>query len=489
MQGMTKLPHIKNAHRNRPALALLACLLVSLAGCQVTPPDVPAQIAQATGIENAIVFRHDPQMLETAPPEGTLTPAQAIRLALGHDPRIQAGLARVRAAVAESNQARLLPNPIMNIDLRFPHAAGSNYAFEATLTGDLVSLLQKPAQIRAADQRLRASAQDALTTALDVMSEIQQAYVAVQAVDAEIDNAEQRGKILLQLRDLAKKRLAAGDGTRLDVLTLDAEIMSADLDLSDLRLMRFEDRLNLAKLIGQIRSPADWPLLPWDPPPAARPAPESAWIDVALQTRPEIHSKLYELKALGEDLKAAEFSPFVGGEVGPHLERDPEWRSGPTITVPLPIFDFGQAARAKLQADRLAVRHELAGLQADIIQEVRLAYATYLHSRQALVDARDKLLPLHQQQLDLARLSYQSGDSDLATLLLAESDVQLTGLKIVELQEKVTVARVKLQRAAGGAAVADPLEATAQPAATSPAAPASPPAPAPTSRPATGTAQ
>ena len=67
-------------------------------------------------------------------------------------------------------------------------------------------------------------------------------------------------------------RLAAGDGTRLDVLTLDAEIMSADLDLSDLRLMRFEDRLNLAKLIGQIRSPADWPLLPWDPPPAARPA-------------------------------------------------------------------------------------------------------------------------------------------------------------------------------------------------------------------------
>ena len=95
-----------------------------------------------------------------------------------------------------------------------PYAAGSNTAFEATLTGDLVALLQKPAQIHAADQRLRASAADALTTALDVMSEIQQAYVAVQSIDAQIDNAQNRGKILQQLRDLAKKRLDAGDTAR-----------------------------------------------------------------------------------------------------------------------------------------------------------------------------------------------------------------------------------------------------------------------------------
>ena len=57
---------------------------------------------------------------------------------------------------------------------------------------------------------------------------------------------------------------------------------------------------------------------------------------------------------------------------------------------------------------------------------MRLAHATYLNTRQALADARDKLLPLHQQQLDLARLAYQSGDTDLATLLLAETDLQLT---------------------------------------------------------------
>jgi outer membrane protein TolC len=126
-------------------------------------------------------------------------------------------------------------------------------------------------------------------------------------------------------------------------------------------------------------------------------------------------------------------------------------------------------------------RHELTGLQADVIQDVRLAHFMYLDTCDDLKDVREKLLPLHQQQLDLARLSYQSGESDLATLLLAETDLQMTALKIVELEEQVTVAFVKLQRAAGGAAVADGLQAATPQ--------ASPPATAPTSRPATGTAQ
>jgi outer membrane protein TolC len=464
---------------------LVAAVAVVAGGCHVTSPDVPEDIARATGIENALVFRHQPDPVDTPFTSGTLTPDLAVRLALAHDPRIQADLARVRAAEAEANQSRLLPNPILNVDVRAPYVSGSNTVFEATLSGDLVSLLQKPGQIAAADKRLRASAATALATALDVMCEVQQAYVAAQTADAEIANAQKRAEILRQLRDLAKKRLDAGEVSRLDILTLDAQIMQANLELSDLRLTRFEDRLKLAKLIGQPRSPAEWPVEAWVSPPAGDPAPEAAWIDAALKTRPEIHSKLWELRALGDDLTAAEFSPFVGGEVGTHFEHDPEWRTGPTITVPLPIFDFGQENRAKLQATRLAARHELAGLQADVIQDVRLAYATFRSTRETLLDARDKLLPLQQQQLDLARLAYQTGESDLGTLLLAETDLQMTRLKIVELEEKVTVARVKLQRAAGGAAVAEGLAANSP--ATTPAAPETHTAP--TSQPATGTAQ
>lgn len=455
-----------------------------LAGCNAQRPDVPAEAARLTGIDNAIVFRENPEPInaqDTA--AGLLTPDQAIRLALARDPRIQAAIARVRIAEADANQARLLPNPILSIDLRFPVQSGSNTAFEPTLTADLVSLLLKPAQISAADHRLRASVTNALVVVLDVMSEVQEAYAAARSADLEIENAKSRRARLQKLHDLAEKRLEAGEATRLDVLTVNAQLMQSTLEIADFELQRTDDRLTLAKLLGTPRAQVDWQLTPWAPPPAGALAPESEWVDTALANRPEIQSKALELRALGDELSAAGLPPLPG-DMGVHGEHDPQWRVGPTITTPVPIFDFGQAARAKIRAERIAARHDLAEMQLEVIQNVRSTYAAYMHARRALVDAQTMLLPLQQQQLDQAQLAYQAGEIDFAILLIAQNDFELTQAKIVELQEKVTVALVKLQRAAGGAGVANRITAPAsQPATLSTSTTA------PTSRPATGPAQ
>ena len=469
-----------DAGGRRGGVALLAVLV--LASCKVQRPGVEDEAARLTGIENAIVFRTDAEPL-TAGSTPTLSPAEAIRLTLAHDPRIQASLAHVRIAEADANQSRLLPNPILTVDVRLPVQSGTNTAAEATLTGDLVALLQKPGQIAAADKRLRASASDALVTVLDVISEVQIAYSAARAADAQVENAERRLGILQRLRDIAQKRLAAGDAVRLDVLTLDAQLMQARLDLADLELQRTEQRLLLARLVGQPRSAADWQLSAWQSPDTEPLAAESAWIDAALANRPEIATRVWELKALGDDYAVAAFSPFVGNSIGAHAEHDQEWRIGPTLSTPLPIFDFGQASRAKVKAQQVAARHELAKQQFDVIQDVRLAYATRLHSRRALTDAHDQLLPLQTQQLEQAQLAYKAGEVDLSTLLLAQTDLQGTLSKVIDLQEKATVAQVKLQRAAGGAAIAGRLHSTAT---THPGDSATT---APTSQPTTGPAQ
>jgi outer membrane protein TolC len=236
----------------------------------------------------------------------------------------------------------------------------------------------------------------------------------------------------------------------------------------------------------------DWELSPWQPPGDVGLAPESAWVDAALANRPEIQSKIWELRALGEELKGASLPPLQGGEIGAHGEHDPEWRLGPVAAIPLPVFDFGQATRQKVKAERIAARHDLAQMQLEVIQNVRSTYAAYLHTRRALADAQNKLLPLQQQQLQSAQLAYESGDVEFAILLLAQNEYELTLSKIVELEEKVTVARAKLMRATGGAGVAEHLtSAQTQPAQGAPA-PATLPArlPSPeepsTSQPATG---
>lgn len=451
-----------------------------LGGCAPVRTDVPADAARLSGIENAIAFREEPAPFDEPPPDDrSLTPARAVRIALGRDPRIQSALAKVRVAAADAHQARLLPNPLLTIDIRFPLEPMTSTVYEPSLSADLLSLLQKPAQISAADNRLRAAAATALVTVLDVIDEVEEALAAARSVDAEIENSRRRQERLGRVRTIAQKRLQAGEATRLDVLTVDAQLMAAELEVSDFELQRDDARLALNRLLGYARTDPQWELAPWQAPPGDQLAPEAAWVDAALANRPEVAAKVWELRALGEEMRGAAIPPIQGGEIGAHGERDPEWRLGPVVTVPLPIFDFGQATREKVQAGRIAARHDLAQAQLEVIQNVRATRAAYLHARRALADAQGRLLPLQQQQLENAQVAYQSGDADLATLLLAQNEHEQTLVRIVELQEKVTVARAKLMRATGGAGVAAPL-ATTRPSST----PSTQPSP--TSQPTTG---
>jgi len=425
-------------------------------------PDVPAEAARATGIADAITFQKEREPIDVREPAGsTLTLNEAVCRALAHDPRIQAALARVRIAEAEAQQTRLLPNPIMNVDVHLPEGGGQAI-IGATLTGDLMAMLQKPKQVTAADNRLRAGSAEAITTVLQVLSEVQESYAMVQSIEARLAVLEERRSIVARLLNLATMRLTAGEGTRLDVLTLDAQLVESAVELAQRRLERTEQRLVLARLIGEPSGAAAWQLAPWQVPPAVE-AGESAWLSAAMANRPEIRAVVWELAALGDEIALTWLSPLEGGDAGMTAEHDQTWTAGPTVTSPLPIFDWGQARKAKAKAQRIEARHHLTQLQRQIVEEVRRAHAVYAESRATLHQAQSQLMPLQEKRREQAELAYKSGEADLTTLLLAEADLQATRARLVELQEKVAVAMLKLQRAVGGAGVAASVE-TAWPA-------------------------
>ncbi len=98
-----------------------------------------------------------------------------------------------------------------------------------------------------------------------------------------------------------------------------------------------------------------------------------------------------------------------------------------------------------------------------MIEEVRKAHAALSSARAAVARMSDELLPLLEQRRDQAETSYKAGESDLATLLLAQDSLQSSRFKSIELKEKAAVARIKLERAAGGRAAAARLVPTTQP--------------------------
>ena len=457
----------------RIPLHLAPFLLAALVGgCAHSPPDRDfANGVAVAGINEPIEFVSTSMPTDVAEDRAVeMTMEDAVRCALRNSPAVQADVAELRAALADARQTRLIPNPVINVAVRLPEGGGTP-VIEAGLAADLVSLLLRPRQISAADNRLRAASAEALTTVLDALAEVQERYVTVQALDAQAAVIEQRSRLVRRLLKLAKSRVEAGESSRLDVITLDAERVSLDVEIAQAASERREQRLALARLLGQPSGRTDWNLSPWTPTATAA-GDEMQWVRAALEHRPEIQAQRWNLAALGDEAALARFAVLDGADVGVDAERDGDWSVGPAISTPLPLLDWGQHRRAKADAQRIAARHRLTQTRRQVVEEVRRAMESLASVQAALRQVQTELIPLADQRVEQAEASYKNGLADVTAMLLAEQEAQAARSKLIELQRKAASATYRLHRAVGGPGVATSVaaaSATTCPATTHPA--------------------
>lgn len=447
----------------------LACapLALLLAACHTAPrPDVDASrnVADAAGLADPVEFiavGPDGGPLDEPDSAGdALTLADALRRALTTDPALQASLARVRIAIADADQARLLPNPVLSVVLRW---GPGKPQVEASLAQELLRVLQSPRLASAADHRLRQAAADAVLAAIDAVAELQEQYAAAQAAAALAPILRDRLAILQRLAEVAKARLDAGEAARTDLTTLQAQRVELLVEIDQAALSERQARLALARRIGEPSADARWTLDPWSAPAADLP-PEPRWIDAALHARPEIHAILWKLRALGDEHAAADLLTWDGAAAGLDAQHEDGLFLGPSASAPLPVLDTGQARQARAAAEQLEARHELTLARRRVVEDVRAAYQTLAASRANLARVRGELIPLQRERQALTENAYRAGLSDVTAVYLAEQDLRLTQAKAVEIEHQAVLAMVRLQRAVGGpGAAADLLHVRADP--------------------------
>ena len=429
-----------------------ALLLALVAGCSAVPDErLLDERLRAAGLPDQLELRVEGDPVDDGEVVNALHITDAVERALATSPEVQMALARVRAARADSQQARLIPNPVINVAVRFPEGGGSSI-IEAGVSEDVLAILLRPRRIDAADNRLRGAISEAVSTVLDVLAEVRQTYADVRALDAELAVLNERRQIVQRLLDMARARVEAGESSRLDLITFEADRASLEVEIAEKSAESRQRRLALARLIGQPSGAADWTLPPWSPEPVAV-ADERRWVTTALWERPEVQARVWDLAALGDDLSVAQWAVFEGVDLGAAAEReDDDWSVGPAVSIPLPLFDWGQARKRRAEAQVIEARHRLTQTQRLVVQEVRQAAAGLTAAQAALAMVQDELVPLQARRREQAEAAYRNGFADLTTVLLAEQEAQATRSKVIELQRKVTSARVQLERAVGGPA-------------------------------------
>ncbi|QOV89769.1 TolC family protein [Humisphaera borealis] len=408
-----------------------------------------------TGVSVALATEGFPDDQTWSDDPAVLPLTTALRHVLETDPKLQQSLARVRIAEAEALQARLLPNPVLTVVVRFREGGGSPI-IAPSIAADLIAILRKPRQAMAADHALQSAAADALATAIDLIAETRKAYVDVQAQDALLEALRERSSVVRRMVAVAKARLEAGDATRLDLLTLQGQQLTVEQEIADAALERQSKRLILLRLLGHPSGDLEYALdpLPDAPPETAVKASEAQWMSAAMNHRPEIEAIGWNLAALGDQEALAAFFPWDKLDAGIEAERDSAWSVGPSVALPLPLFDTGDAAKQSAFAKRVEARHKLTAIRRQVLTEVRISYRTFIAAGASLTRVREQLLPVQVQRRDQIEAAYKAGEVDLASLLLADNDVNDAREKLIELRHRVSTALTELERSVGGSGVA-----------------------------------
>lgn len=463
----------------RPAAAGLFAAALAVGGCVSAPPDLdPARLAaDAVRLHGAaaLVLRDSPDPLDVGSDkrvpldvdvEGVtdaapLTATAAALRAVLNDAGLQAALADTRAALADARQARLIANPVLDLGVRFPDGGGGDIV-EAGLTQPITDLLRRPARSRAADGRLRAAAQHAVTSALDSVHAARVAYARVQAADDRLAVLDEQAALLDRLVELAVASLAGGESSQRDLTGFRAQRAALDADVIRGRADRHAARLHLLRLMGRPTADPEFAIAapPLSPPPTPGPslgAPpdtehsaRAAW-EAALTRRPEIRAAVYELEALSEDVELARLSAWGDFSLGASYEDDGDTSLGPAVGGPLPIFDRGRQRQSAARAGVLAAQHRLTDAGRRVVQEVRTAWGALAAADEELAALDQRLVPLQEERLEQTRAAYRAGFADVTDVLQAQGDLLDARARRVDARLNRRTAAADLARATGGA--------------------------------------
>lgn len=402
--------------------------------------------------------------------EDELTIDEAVQIALLNNRQLQATYSQVGIGAARVVEAWLIENPVVDAEVRFAH--GQPF-WEMAVVQNFLDVLLIPLAVELSEAQLEAAQLRVAGQVIDVAADTRRAFYRYQARLQMLDMwrdlllaAESSYEMALELR-------RAGNISELVLAREQTAYEAMKLDVADAQLEAVNERERLNVLMGLWGAATTWrakpqlPPLPEEPPEHADVEREvveasvdlrAALLDVSVAAQrlglSSIETALPEL-ALGvalENERPTEYElnevPNPGGTGNAYeLEERQmeEWLVGPAFAVPIPIWNFGQAAYATGRMEILQNWHEFTALAISIRAaartaefRVRTAHQRALFTERTYLRVWDDvfqqahlqyngmflgifdLLTTKQQQLR----AYQQGIGVLAAYWLARTDLE-----------------------------------------------------------------
>ncbi len=383
-------------------VAVLCVGTASLAACASLPENGGRSGALQYATDRGLVVDSqadaDTQHLVHGLLDKPISADDAIRIGLLANARVRSVYARLGIAGADVYDAGRLSNPSFSISAGFGNAnADDKVTFG--LAQNFLDLLLLPSRTRLAEGEFIRVQQEAAQDILNLAAEIETAYYRLVAAEQIRDMRQLAAKSTNISAELAGRFFVAGNMNRLDYALQKAAAADMAFSLRAAETAARVSRYELNRLMGQTAAP-QWAVSARLPEPLDDDPDIEPLIAEALDTRLDLASARKAVEVLADSLKVTRQFRWLGSvAVGVDHERESGGKriTGPSLSLALPIFNQGQGAVHRAEAQVTQAEAAVHAMEATIANTVRSSHAELVEARQRALDYRDTVLPLRQE--------------------------------------------------------------------------------------------
>lgn len=437
-----------------------AAIIGLVGGCAPEPVDGPfADVRTLTESRTGLRVEWNTQRVEDEQAEAAVrgllarppTADSAAQIALLNNHHLQATFEDLGVAQADLVQAGLLSNPVFNAGLRFPRSGPPGTYVDIAVAADFLEIIFLPARKDLAALRLRQARAKVAGDVIDLVAQTRGAFYDWQAAGQLCELREVAARSADAALLAARKMHDAGNLSNLELSAEQADALAVRLDLEQAQSQRELARLALFAKMGISDDAPAWNDPPHlDEPPAER---FEGLIGRAIAQRQDLAEARAEVAAQARTLGLTRDTARLGElSLGPEFEHetDGQWRIGPTLSAPVPLFDQGQGRLARAAALLRQSRHRYLALCADAQAEVKSAERKLRQARSRAQAYRQQALPAEENRLHELQLHYNGGYVDLFELLRAKRTQLDLAREALNALADYWKARAELERAVGG---------------------------------------
>jgi outer membrane protein, heavy metal efflux system len=435
--------------------------LLTLAGCASVDlragfPEVGATVEDRAGAK--IAWNPGPELDQEAAEklrsllQRKLTADDAVQIALLSNRDLQALYADLGVAKAELVQAGLFRNPVLDAAVAF-HLGPVRPDAQLGVAFSVLDALYVPLRKRVAAAQFEEAKLAVTGAVLDSILAVRAAFYADQADEQLLELRRTVVEALGASFEVSRRLHEAGNVTDLDLARDRAAMEAAKLDLRSAEVAVRQSRERLNALMGLSGQETEWEVDPRLPDIPAEPLQVADVERNAVSRSIDLARARQRIVSVGQQAgydKATAFIPELELGVVAETEADEPWAVGPSVRVPIPVFDQGQARVARSASELRRAQQEYYALAVRIRATARAVQERLRGAQDRALYYREIVLPLQERIVNEAQLQYNAMQIGIFQLLRDRERQIEAGVAYVEALREYWLARADLAQLSTG---------------------------------------